>query len=445
MLFLPFARRRLIFWLVRAYFRRWFGMLVFFFITGVILSTLIFVFMPKTITINNNSNTIGVVGSFTVETLPVNIQRQISSGLTQIKEDGTPTPDIASFWEIGDDGRVYTIKLRNDVYFQDGKKLKASDINYNFRDAKFEIINDSTVRFTLNQPFSPFPTVISKPIFKKGLVGVGEYKVKKAQFNGSFVTSLTLDETKKNNNGQLVYRFYPTQQALTTAFILGEITIIENLYHVDQFNNWPNVTIEKQLSPNELIAVFFNTKGADLSQKNIRQALLYALPDAFAEGESASSPLRPTAFAFTPQSDKFKRNIEKAKSLLGSSLSINLSVDEKLDNVAQQIAKSWEEAGIKTTIETVTAAPTADSNYQAFLGIFHIPPDPDQYILWHSTQQTNITAYSSQKIDKLLEDGRKTQDPTEREKIYADFQKYLVDDAPAAFLYYPTVYTIRRK
>lgn len=445
MLFSPFTRRRLFFWLVRAYFRRWLGTLIFFFIAGVILSALIFTFASKKIITSNNSNTFGVVGSFTIETLPNEVQKRISRGLTDINEDGVAVPAVADSWETSDEGKVYTIKLRNDVYFQDGKKLKATDINYNFKDAKFEIINDSTIRFILNQPFSPFPTVIAKPIFKKGLVGVGEYKVKKAHFNGSFVTSITLVGTQKNKNEQLIYRFYPTEQALRIAFILGEISVMEKLYNVDEFANWPNVEIVKKFEETQLITIFFNTRNATLSQKNVRQALLYSLPDTFAEGESASSPLRPTALAFIGQPDKFKRNIEKAKQLSGADLSINLSVDSKLSEVASKITKNWEEAGIKTTVETVTIAPTANSEFQAFLGIFHIPPDPDQYILWHSTQPTNITGYANQKIDKLLEDGRKAHDQTEREKIYADFQKYLVDEAPAAFLYYPTVYTVKRK
>ena len=48
------------------------------------------------------------------------------------------------------------------------------------------------------------------------------------------------------------------------------------------------------------------------------------------------------------------------------------------------------------------------------------------------------------KIDKLLESGRKESDQEKREKIYFDFQRYLVEDAPAVFLFHPTTYTISR-
>jgi len=79
------------------------------------------------------------------------------------------------------------------------------------------------------------------------------------------------------------------------------------------------------------------------------------------------------------------------------------------------------------------------------LGEFPVLSDPDQYTLWHSSHDTNITKYKNLRIDKLLEDGRQVIDLEERQKIYADFQKYLLDDMPAIFLYFPYTFTISRK
>jgi len=84
------------------------------------------------------------------------------------------------------------------------------------------------------------------------------------------------------------------------------------------------------------------------------------------------------------------------------------------------------------------------TDYQIFLGDFSIPKDPDQYTLWHSEGPDNITHYKDLRIDKLLEDGRKTIDVNQRKSIYDDFQKFLLEDAPAVFLYYPNEYTITR-
>ncbi len=83
---------------------------------------------------------------------------------------------------------------------------------------------------------------------------------------------------------------------------------------------------------------------------------------------------------------------------------------------------------------------------KTFITIFEIPKDPDQYSLWHSTQmQTNITKYKNVKIDKLLEDARTTSDENKRKELYFDFQKFLMEDAPATFIYHPYRYQVNYK
>lgn len=442
MIILP-ARRRLIFWLVRAYIKRSGKTILFFFISGIIATLVLIKLLPAIIVSASEKEVYGIAGIHTLEALPLEVQSKISVGLTNVGEDGTTTPGIASSWEVAEDGKVYTLKLREDIYFQDGKKLTADDLSFNFKDATFKVLDKYTIQFTLNDAFSPFLTVLSKPVFKKGLVGVGDYKIKKATFNGSFVSSITLENI--HNKSQQIYYFYPTQEALIIAFILGEVDNFKT-YSKDKFQDWPNINIEENVSTNELMAIFFNTRDALLSSKSIRQGLIYAIPDTFEEGKTASSPLSFKSFVHTEQSEKFLQSTDKAKELLGEKgeIEINLRVDKNLLDQAKKTSKYWEEVRVKTNIEVVDSVPE-DSNYQAFLGLLKIPLDPDQYVLWHSTQSTNISGIADPRIDKLLEDGRKSQDATERAKIYADFQKYLVDDAPAAFLYYPTVYTIKRK
>jgi peptide/nickel transport system substrate-binding protein len=66
-------------------------------------------------------------------------------------------------------------------------------------------------------------------------------------------------------------------------------------------------------------------------------------------------------------------------------------------------------------------------------------------IVNHSTQNTtNITHLNNPRIDKLLEDGRKTLDLNLRKSIYSDFQRFLVEEVPAIFLFYPETYTLTR-
>ena len=82
------------------------------------------------------------------------------------------------------------------------------------------------------------------------------------------------------------------------------------------------------------------------------------------------------------------------------------------------------------------------TDFDVLLAMQEIPRDPDQYALWHSTQAGNITDFKNARIDKLLEDGRKTLDQEKRKQIYFDFQRYLLEDLPVIFLHFPTYYEI---
>jgi len=112
--------------------------------------------------------------------------------------------------------------------------------------------------------------------------------------------------------------------------------------------------------------------------------------------------------------------------------------------LAEEIKTSWQnilEIPVSITIEN---QPNFD-DYDTILTYGAITKDPDQYLFWHSTQtNTNITKLNNPRIDKLLEEGRQTNDQIERKKIYQDFQTYLLEEVPAIFLYYPTTYTVTR-
>jgi peptide/nickel transport system substrate-binding protein len=115
--------------------------------------------------------------------------------------------------------------------------------------------------------------------------------------------------------------------------------------------------------------------------------------------------------------------------------------------IAEKIKGDWAAIGVNTNIQVSNTPP---QNFQTLLAIQAIPSDPDQYSFWHSTQSaSNITNYhnskESQRIDKLLEDGRRTLDQDERKKIYLDFQRFLVEDCPVIFLYHPVTYTIEKQ
>lgn len=413
-------------------------------ILGFLIGIFSFLFFPKikNFLFQENVQMIGMVGRFTPDELPLEIQELISKGLTGISSDGQIYPRLAESWEINKEGKEYIFTLKNEIFWQDGKPIRAGEVNYNFSDVATTVLDNQRVKFELKEPFAPFLTVVSRPIFKKGLLGTGEYKVSKITKNGEIVERLILAPHKNNSKPKLVFLFYPTEEALRIAFKLGEVDIVKEIVNRGELITWKKIKITPEIKLNRFVALFFNTQDSKLIEKSLRQALAYAINKRWQP--RALGPVHPQSWAYNPTVKAYNLDLEKAKNLLekGKDLEeIELATIPSLLGVAEEIKKDWQELGVSTKVKVISSL---GESFQALLITQEIPSDPDQYIFWHSTQELNISRYKSPKIDKLLEEGRKTFDQEKRKQIYYDFQKFLVEETPAVFLFHPTLYTISR-
>ncbi len=448
-------RKRLLIWLIKAYIKKWGKNIVIYFGVGLfvffILNLTLPYFMTKLPFVEKE--TIGMVGPFTIDSLPAEILTKISKGLTKTEKDGTVKPDIAEKWKISPNGKAYAFYLRKDIRFSDGTSLTSDNINYDFADVSVIRPDKYTIVLNLKDNYSPFLTTVTRPIFKKGFIGVGEYKVKKVKLNGNFVESVEL-YSEKNHKAYIYQLFYPTPDSLKTAFSLGEVSKIVNLsdltFKNTVLNSFKNAKIEKKVNYNSLVTLFYNTKDKVLSSKTLREGLWYTMPDNFDLGERNPSPLSRFSFANQEGVNAYRQDLEHAKLLIdksetatgGGKIYLTIDVLPKYREGAKTIAEVWKKLNIETKIQITNQVP---SSFQIFLGEFNISPDPDQYMLWHSSQVNNITHYDNKRIDKLLEDGRKELDTEKRIKIYSDFQKYISSDPPASFLFFPYYYEVSKR
>ncbi len=398
--------------------------------------------------VESQSVRIGMTGRYTLSSLPSSILDLVGDGLTKLDASGNVEPDLAASWETPDKGKTWSFTLKDNLYWQDGKKVVSSGILYQFSDVTIERPDDKTITFKLQNAYSAFPTVVSKPAFKSGLLGTGEYRVTNISLNGSVVEQIAM----KNKNGKtIIYKFNPTEEKTKLALELGDVDQISDVLNPSPFDSWGKMKITQLSSTGQYVGVFFNTQDKLLQEKNIRQALSYAIDKSILGGERAIGPISIDSWAYNPQVKPYDYDPVKAKTMIDdyktsaklSDVTVNLSTTPILLSTAEIIAKDWQAVGVNVNLQVISQVP---SDYQAFLAIFDIPDDPDQYSMWHSTQTaTNITRYQNPRIDKLLEDGRSEINTDARKKIYFDFQRFLVEDSPAAFLYYPTTYIISRK
>lgn len=439
---------RFFYWFSHAYTLKHIKIISASFIGGFFFFFLIFRITPIiTASLLPETKRVGIIGQYTPSSLPIPVKRLIGAGFTDIAENGEAKPGLAESWDISNDGKTYTFHLRKGLSWHDKNPFVARDVNYNIKDVTFEIKNDSTLVVHLTDPFAPLPVLFSRPLIKQNLSGLGPYKVTGVDFAGDRLKSMSLSP---QNNGLpgLTLKFYLTEEQAKTAFMLGEVDILEDISDPNPFTTWPNAQVTKRIDYTKYVALFYNANDKILGTKSVRQALSFSVPNL--EEERVTGPISPLSWAYNNKVRQYKFDLSASERLLGKdfknstdSAQLTISTFTPYLGLAKRIAESWQSLGFSVNIKSENAIP---DNYQVLLASQEIPPDPDQYPLWHSTQKdTNVTNYVNLKIDALLEQGRKTTDREERLKIYTDFQRYLVDDAPATFLYYPTVYTISRK
>lgn len=406
----------------------------------------------------SGSTYIGRAGNFNLAQLPLDIQYLISSGLTKTDETGLPQPDLAQSWQVLDEGRTYRLTLDPARFWQDGELVTSNNIDLSFQDVEVIKETDHTLEFRLNEPFSPFPTVLSQPLFRREkerrfllvkrseIIGTGEFRIRSISFKGSVISQLVLESDKQ----KLVYRFYPTEEEAVIAFKAGKVDRLENMSSIKGFENWENVEVVPKLHEDKYLTIFLDTTDQNLSSKAVRQALAYATPKSVDNKERAKGPVSSGSWAYNPQVKSYSYSMGEAKELLEGEMSdeggpvvIELTSTPAYAHIAEEVADSWRELGFEVNLKIVNFPDT--NQFQALLIGQQSPADPDQYTLWHSTQGTNFTRYNSPRVDKLLEDGRKTVDKDERTLIYQDFQRFLVEDTPAIFIDHLITYTIERQ
>ncbi len=183
-------------------------------------------------------------------------------------------------------------------------------------------------------------------------------------------------------------------------------------------------------------------------------------------GDPATGPFPKESWAYDPGIQPEPLNPAKAKGLLASAGWRDTNGDGILDKegqpfeftlitnqgnlprelTAQIIQRRLSEVGIRMKIRILEWSALLHEfidkkRFEAVLMGWSLSRDPDQFDLWHSSKtgpgEFNFISYSNPRVDKLLEEGRRTFDQTKRTQIYREFHKILHEDQPVCFLYVP--------
>lgn len=393
---------------------------------------------------NPNQLSLGFIGTYQEHDLPQEVTRLISQSLIEMDEKGRAKGKLVSGWETNNDATEFRFKLKMELKWADGTAIKSQDLTFSVPNTEVSTPDEKSVQFNLKEPYSPLPSLLTKPIIKKGsLLGTGPYRITNIEKSRIFITKIEL-KAEDPNLPTIYVRFYPSEKVALTGFNLGEVQALFGFPDAKAFSDNPRVILKQKTDYSKIVSVLFHTKDPALESRSLRQALAFSAPK-IEDEEIANNPYPPMFWAYNPDSKKYLSNPDEAKLALGRAKAaisedqlkqeLILTTTPNLESIGNSVVQEWKSLGLnaKLRIESGIA-----QNFQSLLITQSIPLDPDQYVLWHATQQkTNLTKYNSKRADKDLEDGRKAITEDERQEKYFDFQKTLLEDAPAIFLYFP--------
>lgn len=243
--------------------------------------------------------------------------------LVYLTSDYQFVPGLAESWEISDDLRAYTFKLRQDVKFHDGTPFNAQAVKDNFdrivnpdtKSAKAksllpgykgsEVVDEYTVMVTFEQPNAAFLDAVaqvylgmaSPTAFKKWgpadyqahQVGTGPFMFSAADYVPK--EKIVLVKNPDYNWGPSVYQhegaayldkitfsFFPDAATRAAALESGAVDVIGELPPVDMGRLQKDAKYQVMVVPvaGPPLLVFMNSQNPPLDDPKVREALLYA-------------------------------------------------------------------------------------------------------------------------------------------------------------------------
>lgn len=430
------------FWFFTAFFKQYYQLVITSLVFSISLG-IIAVNLKTKLPPAKKTYRIGIIGLYSSNNLPQLVKIILNAGLTKVGNQQTILPNLASTWTVSEDGKTYTFKTRPDLKWNNGLEFKTSQIKLSIPSVKIQTPDDQTITFILPDAFSPFPSILTNPITDKDGHLVSNFSIQLTQSSNGTLTKIELS----SKDLHLVFKIFPNSNTSLTAYKIGEVDAVFGLPDIGLGDLTKQGIVKSTDNLNQSLVVYLNTKESTLKNKSIRQALAYSLSDKSFGRIRSLGPISPLSWTYNPlvkpyDSDPTKANKLIKDSIKDQTINFELATNPTYLSIGESVKEQLDAVGISTDVRVVTAKP---ENYQLYLTTFDSPPDPDQYIYWHSTQsQLNKSKLDNEKIDKLLEDGRRTSSVVDRKRIYTEFQRTFSEELPAIFLFHPRYLNISR-
>ena len=346
---------------------------------------------------------------------------------TKTLEDGSVvydkdniTPELATSWEVSEDGTTLTFQLRQDATFHDGSPVEAKDVKWSFDRAvsaggfpliqmgagsltdpsQFEAVDTHTFRITvpdgnklaLPDLAVPIPSVYNSDLalehatdadpwanewLANNTAGGGAYQVQRWN-PGNEIVFTRFDDWKNGPLPQMetvVYRQVASAGTRRALLERGDADISIDLPPKDfaELNRGEDVKVVGVAKQSALVYLELNTTIPPLDDPKVREAIAWAIPyQAIMDnayygrgipmfGATPGEPFAPT----WPVASPFDTDLDRAKALLAEAgypegfeteLFFDLSKATTREPAALLIQENLKAIGIETTVEKVPGA-----------------------------------------------------------------------------------------
>ncbi len=407
-----------------------------------------------------------------------------------------------------DDGCHYELKLKDGIKWHDGEALTADDVVYTINmlldpsnngapsesvcyDGKtisVEKVDDLTVAFTLQEPFSSFETeigrirVIPEHVFGGNTcikdmtdelamcVGSGPFKLKEYNEGDSIVYERNDDYYREPASlDQVVIKLMPDLSAQEAALQNGEISMmrVTSQTKLDKYKADDNYTVYT-IPERRLNYLAFNYQTEIMKNEDARKAICLALNvDEIIAGAYGSEELAipaknfcsPQNLYFNDEMEGYQQNIEEAKALAEKSGLTNTTLHyiyftqrPNMKETAQIVQQQLKAIGVNMEIEGydngeffrhifaawLTGETVEDTSWDiASNGMDSLNADPGTKMSGWKGDLVNNGFYASDATKELWTKATQALDEKDREEYFKELQVQMNEDYP----FYPMANT----
>ena len=412
--------------------------------------------------------------------------------LVDIDEKLNIVPQLATRWQITNDGKTYTLTLAEGVQFHDGTPFNAQAVKVNLermldranaspRRGEIEQVtaveapDPKTVVLTLSQPYAPLLATFSDRagmmMSPKALAEKGDDIARQPVGTGpfAFVEWVKNDHLTLKKNPNYWQRGLPYLDEVTYRPITEGTQRLNGLKtnQLQMIDSLPPKDIEatkkdQSLRLDEVPSLAFSYVTLQVTRppfdnKALRQAFAWAIDREainqvvfFGSGQAGQTAIPPSSWAFDPAIQPYRQDYAMARRKLeeggqpnGFSFTMLITNSPESVQLAEAYKAQLQEVKIVANLEQLEGTAFTDRSnkglFDGTVGTWSGRPDPDGniYNYCHSSGGLNRGGYKNPEVDRLLEQARASGDTAERKRLYSQVSTIVADEAPHVFLRYP--------